>query len=88
LQQRCVLSAQCSCRAADLWQAYKKWVRTQENVISLSRQAFSFRLKMKGCSPVRTSAYRSWRGIDLKVEQRSDEYRSLVHKGLNSSMIE
>jgi hypothetical protein len=81
LQQHCILSAQSTCWAADLWQAYQKWVQTQEKVMPLSRQAFSFRLKTKGCSPARTNAHRIWCGIELKVGPKSDKYQLLAHVG-------
>jgi phage/plasmid-associated DNA primase len=81
LHQCCVLSAQSTCRAADLWQAYQKWVLTQKEAMPLSRQAFSFRLKMKGCSQTRTNAHRIWCGIELNGEQKSDGYQSLANSG-------
>ncbi len=66
LQDCCVLSSQASCRAADLWSMYQKWAQTQEKEMRLSRHAFSFRLKVKGCFPVRTNTARIWNGIGLK----------------------
>jgi len=66
LQERCRLSAQTSCRATELWQAYQQW--TEGNGMPLSRQAFTALLKTKGCSPARTNTYRIWRGIELKDE--------------------
>jgi tetratricopeptide (TPR) repeat protein/transcriptional regulator with XRE-family HTH domain len=67
LQECCVLSSQTSCRAADLWSTYQIWMQTHEKVIFLSRQAFTFQLKAKGCRPARTNTSRIWFGIELKV---------------------
>jgi transcriptional regulator with XRE-family HTH domain len=67
LQDCCVLSAETSCRAADLWSTYQEWLQTQEKGIRLSRQAFAFQLKAKGCFPARTNTARIWYGIGLKA---------------------
>jgi tetratricopeptide (TPR) repeat protein/transcriptional regulator with XRE-family HTH domain len=85
LQQCCVLSTQSTCRASELWQAYQKWVQTQENALPLSRQAFSFRLKMKGCSQARTNAHRIWRRIELKGGQKSHQSYLLANVGSHAT---
>lgn len=76
LQECCVLSSQTSCPAADLWHAYQEWVQTQEKEVLLSLQAFTFRLKAKGCSPARTNTSRLWYGVKLKTGSQAKPARS------------
>jgi transcriptional regulator with XRE-family HTH domain/tetratricopeptide (TPR) repeat protein len=68
LQTCCVLSSRASCRAADLWMAYQEWMQVHEPGKLLSRQAFTFQLRAKGCHPARTNITRLWYGIELKTD--------------------
>jgi tetratricopeptide (TPR) repeat protein len=71
LQECCVLSSQTSCRAADLWHVYQEWMQPQEQGMLLSRQAFTFQLKARGCYPARTNTSRIWHGIELKIASQA-----------------
>lgn len=53
------------CRASELWQAYQRWTRDQQNPFPLSRRALTAALKARGYRAGRTNTARLWRGITL-----------------------
>jgi uncharacterized protein YjiS (DUF1127 family) len=61
----CELHPRARCRSADLWQAYERWVKAQQERYPLSRWAFITQLKAHGCHAGRTKIARIWYGITL-----------------------
>ena len=53
------------CRASELWQAYQRWVKEQQEPFPLSRRALTAALKARGYRADRTNTCRLWRGIAL-----------------------
>jgi tetratricopeptide (TPR) repeat protein len=65
LSDCCELHPRASCRSADLWNAYERWVEEHQERYPLSRKAFIANLKVYGCRADRTVTARIWRGIAI-----------------------
>lgn len=61
----CELHPRAWCLSADLWQAYRDWVKERHELYPLSRRALITQLKERGCHADRTMTARIWRGIAL-----------------------
>ena len=65
IRECCVVSATAEASAADLYNAYQKWAKKNEETV-VSKRAFGSRLRTRGFVSARTSKNRMWKGIGLK----------------------
>jgi len=55
------------CPSRELWQAYQRWAKEQQERFPLSRRAFTRHLHLQGIRAGRTKRARLWRGITLRT---------------------
>jgi len=55
------------CPSRELWQAYQRWAKEQQERFPLSRRAFARHLHLQGIRAGRTKRARLWRGITLRT---------------------